>query len=176
MNVVGYFLNLLIRTGHSNQGLAIPRHVWKLRSVFLYKQQGLNENAFVRIRENMKFDSFAKIVHISILRKCSRKSNNCVCTHENVRNFFLQLLQKNHIFSSCHAHLLLSYTYVCENFRENQQFSKICHNCYFYIIKHLLIAQHYHTVYSIIIRETFFCLFVLLIITGMERGNSCFVK
>jgi hypothetical protein len=89
---------------------------------------------------------------------------------------FVTAFPKKHIFQaampicSCLTHMF------AKTFVKTNNLAKSVTNVFLYIIKHLLMAQHYHTVYSIIIREKFFCLFVLLIVTGMERGNSCIVK
>ncbi len=96
MNVVGYFLNLQKTTGHSNQGLAIPRHVWKLRSVFFLQKVGLKRKCicpYSRKHEIWKFCENRPT--FPFLRKCSRKSTNSACAHENCRKFFYSFCKKS---------------------------------------------------------------------------------
>ncbi len=125
----------------------------------------------------MKFESFAKIIqHFHFWENVHENQITGVRTHENFRNFFTAFAKHSIFFQavvpicSCLTHMF------AKTFVKTNSSAKSVTNVFFYIIKHLLIAQHYHAVYSTIIRETFFCLFVLLIITGMERGNSCIVK
>jgi hypothetical protein len=119
---------------------------------------------------NLKF--LRKSSNISIFEKMLTKINLlCMCSWK-LSQIFLQLLQKKHILQAAMPIWTCLTPMFAKTFVKTNSLAKSVTNVFIYIIKHLLIAQHYHAVYSTIIRETFFCRFVLLIITGM----ACIVK
>ncbi len=80
----------------------------------------VTENACFHFRKIAKFRIFCRNFVFAIIFRTlqfTRKSSNSFCFRENNSNYI-----KNRKFLSCHAHLLLSYSYFCETFRPIKYF------------------------------------------------------